>query len=273
LVLRVKGSEAWSYDTICALCKCAVGPDQDVYVVGMHVLHEECLEWLLRQPEHRFREVLGHLPLDTHEELKALYAERRLPATQLPQPPRETAPPPPPPSAEAPAGAGSAGEQPDQRVLTREERRILWSRARAIVDSALRETGLRYVGEMRVDGMSTETYPRFVVAIRGRVSELLREPRKLELKLHTHFKGFGDTDVYVDGEYLYTWRPPEPYVGAFWNWVHRVYNLLKELAERGLLKEEALRSEAGGSGSEGGGGGGAEEGLGDAFIEWEGAPH
>lgn len=118
---------------------------------------------------------------------------------------------------------------------------------------------------MRVDGMSPETYPKFVVAIRGKVSELLKEPRKLELKLHTHLEGFGDTDVYVDGEYLYTWRPVEPYVGAFRNWVHRVYNLLKELAERGLLREEALRSE--------GSGGAAGEDLGDAFIEWEGAPH
>jgi hypothetical protein len=70
LVLRVKGSEAWSYDTICALCKCTIGPDQDVYVVGAHVLHAECLEWLLRQPEHKFREVLGRLPLDMHEELE-----------------------------------------------------------------------------------------------------------------------------------------------------------------------------------------------------------
>jgi hypothetical protein len=70
LVLRVKGSEAWSYDTICALCKGVIGPDQDVYVVGMHVLHAECLEWLLKQPEHKFREVLERLPLDMRKELE-----------------------------------------------------------------------------------------------------------------------------------------------------------------------------------------------------------
>jgi hypothetical protein len=89
LVVRVKGSEAWSYDTVCALCSCIIGPDQDVYVVGMHVLHGECLEWLLKQPEHKFREVLKHLPLDTHEELKKLYAERKSPTTSPPGKPPE----------------------------------------------------------------------------------------------------------------------------------------------------------------------------------------
>jgi hypothetical protein len=225
LVLKVKGSEAWSYDTVCALCSCIIGPDQDVYVVGMHVFHGECLEWLLKQPEHKFKEVLKGLPLDTREELKKLYAEKKLPT-------------PPPPRAEAPA---EAGELPDPRVLTREERRILWSRARAIVDSALKETGLRYVGEMRIDGMAPEPYSKFLLTIRDKVSELLKEPRRVEFKVQTYLKGFADTDIYLDGEYLGTWRPIEPYIGAFWNWVHRVYNLLKELAERELLKEDVFK--------------------------------
>jgi hypothetical protein len=109
-----------------------------------------------------------------------------------------------------------------------------------VVDEALRTAGLRYVGEMRIDGMAPEPYSRFLFAIRDRVSAMLREPRRLELRVSTYGRGYADTDVYVDGEYLYTWRPPEPYVGAFWNWVHRVYNLLRTLAERGLLKEEVL---------------------------------
>jgi vacuolar-type H+-ATPase subunit H len=434
LVLRVKGSEAWSYDTVCALCNCMIGPDQDVYVVGMHVFHGECLEWLLKQPEHKFREVLKHLPLDTHEELKKLRAEKKLPT---PPPPKaeapaeaRSAPPGPGPStgaetsgggeryreivelvrrarevyldayakyeqldskswefdeelsrlydrlidierefdeavkrgdtarardllaeaestanrfkellkaadefndralkewesirekaasqisdiiksapepvrakirrsyigaleerpdpisvyglfqshyswaadsiveklretlkyaekkspgtsgesqqkpAQASAETGGAGELPDPRVLTREERRVLWSRARAIVDSALKETGLRYVGEMRVDGMAPEPYSRFLLTIRDKVSELLKEPRRVEFKVQTYLKGYADTDIYLDGEYLGTWRPVEPYIGAFWNWVHRVYNLLKELAERELLKEDVFK--------------------------------
>jgi hypothetical protein len=257
-VLRVKGIEAWSYDTICALCKGVIGPDQDVYVVGAHVLHEECLEWLLRQSEHKFREVLRHLPLDTRGKLEKLYAEKKLPTVQ------------PPKGAEAPAEVESAEELPDQRVLTREERRVLWSRARAIVDSALRETGLRYVGEMRIDGMAPEPYSKFLLVIRDRVSELLKEPRRVEFKIQTYLKGFADTDVYLNGEYLYTWRPIEPYVGAFRNWVHRVYNLLKELAERELLREEVFRSSAQ---TKSGGSSNTEEDLRDAFIEWEGTPH
>jgi hypothetical protein len=137
--------------------------------------------------------------------------------------------------------SGEPEEPVNPRALTREEKRILWSKARTIVDSALRETGLRYIGEMRIDGMSPETYPKFIVAIKERLSELLKEPKRLELRLHTYFKGYSDTDIYLDGEYIGTWRPIEPYVSAFKNWVHRVYNLLRELAERGLLKEEALR--------------------------------
>lgn len=137
--------------------------------------------------------------------------------------------------------SGEPGEPVNPRALTREEKRILWSRARRIVDSALRETGLRYIGEMRIDGMSPETYPKFIVVIREKLTELLKEPKRLELRLHTHLKGYADTDIYLDGEYIWTWRPIEPYIGAFKNWVHRVYNLLRELAERDLLKEEALR--------------------------------
>jgi hypothetical protein len=133
-----------------------------------------------------------------------------------------------------PTGPPGAGE------LGRGERRALWKLARSVVDEALRAAGLRYVGEMRVDGMAPEPYSRFLLAIRDKVSELLKEPRRLEFKVQTYLKGFADTDVYVDGEYLYTWRPVEPYVGAFQNWVHRVYNLLRTLAERGLLKDEVL---------------------------------
>ena len=118
----------------------------------------------------------------------------------------------------------------------------MWNKAREIVDKALKETGLRYVGEMRIDGMAPEPYTKFIFKIRDLVNEMLKEPKRLELKIHTYAKGFGDTDVYIDGEYIYTWRPPDPYIGAFWNWVHRVYNLLKTLAERDMLKETSSSS-------------------------------
>ena len=424
MVKRVKGSEAWVYDTICALCKATVSEDEDVYVVGAHVFHEKCLNWLLSQPESKFKEVLGLLPLDTREELKKLYAERKLPTAPPPKAgaPAEagSTPPGPGPSTGAEASGGgesygevkelvrkireiysdayakyeqldskaseyeeelwrlydrlidikrefneavergdttrardllteaestasrfkellkvadefnsraleewdsirekavsqivdtakhlpklvrrkiyktyiralndledpiaphalfrsyysemadsvveelrkkleqaekspgssgatqqqSAGGQPDARILTREERRILWSKAKSIVDSALREAGLRYVGEMRVDGLAPEPYTKFLFTIRDKVSGLLKEPKRVEFKVHTYAKGYADTDVYVDGEYFGTWRPVEPYIGAFGNWVHRVYNLLKELAERGLLKEDVFK--------------------------------
>lgn len=428
MVKRVKGSEAWAYDTICALCKGTISEDEDVYVVGMHVFHEKCLNWLLSQPESKFKEVLGLLPLDTHEELKKLYAERKPPTAPPPkaEAPAEagSTPPGPGPSAGAEASGGGksyekivesvrkireiyldaytkyeqlqskvweyeeelwrlrdrlldirrefdeavkrgdtarardllaeaestasrfkellkvadefnsralkewysirekaikqivdiakrlpksvrrkiyknyigtlddlldptvafalfrdyysemadsiveelrkklgqaekspgsseasqhqsageqAGEQPDAQILTREERKILWSKARSIVDSALKEAGLRYVGEMRVDGLAPELYSKFLFAIRNKVSELLKEPERIEFKVHTYAKGYADTDVYIDGEYFGTWKPVEPYVGAFRNWVHRVYNLLKELAERGLLKEDVFK--------------------------------
>jgi hypothetical protein len=266
VVEKVKGREAWSYDTICTVCRASIAPDEDVYVVGMHVIHEDCLSWLLDLRESRFREALKSLPLDARKELEELYkAKKAQQALQAPKQEQRVAP--------------KELEEPDPVVLTREQRKILWQKARVIVSNALGKAGLRFVGEMRVDGMSTETYPRFVMAIRDRVTELLKEPRRLELKLHTYLKGFGDTDVYIDGEYLYTWRPIEPYVGAFQNWVHRVYNLLKTLAERGLLREEALKSEGGSAQSGSGGSSSAEEDLGDAldlgdaFIEWEGAPH
>ena len=154
---------------------------------------------------------------------------------------------------EDPVGEGSVGEREsnrlesrsgglgEERVLTREERRKLWGIARSIVDEALREAGRRHPSEMRVDGLSPD-YAKFLLALRERILKLVKEPKRLELRVETYGKGFGDTHVLIDGQYLYTWRPQfDTLRSSFWGWVRRVYNLLKELGERGLLKEEVLR--------------------------------
>jgi hypothetical protein len=245
LVTRVRGREAWRYSERCTLCGGTIRSDEEVYVVGIDVLHEECLRRLLEYPEGRFREVLAQFSSSTRRELE----EMRRAAAAAPAPARpevatvtqgrstgETGP----AIAGATPGPTTTTGPPDAGELGRGERRALWKLARSVVDEALRAAGLRYVGEMRVDGMAPEPYSRFIFAIRDRVSAMLREPRRLELRVSTYARGYADTDVYVDGEYIYTWRPPEPYVGAFWNWVHRVYNLLRTLAERGLLKDEVL---------------------------------
>ncbi|RLE65003.1 MAG: hypothetical protein DRJ38_04495 [Thermoprotei archaeon] len=131
--------------------------------------------------------------------------------------------------------------EPEERVLTREERRKLWGLARGVVDEALREAGHRHPSEMRVDGLSPD-YGKFLLALRERILKLVKEPSRVELRVETYGKGYGDTHVLIDGEYLYTWRPQfEGIVSSFWGWVRRIYNLLKELGERGLLKEEVLR--------------------------------
>jgi hypothetical protein len=66
----MKGSEAWRYDTICALCRGVVGAEEEVHLFGSHIIHDECLKWLLSLPEDRFKEILEHLPLDTREGLR-----------------------------------------------------------------------------------------------------------------------------------------------------------------------------------------------------------
>jgi len=190
--------------------------------VAGSLVHAACLERLAKMRGRELEEALASLPSLVRAEL----AERLKRAARAA-------------TATAPAAAGGA-DPPEARELTREERRALWSRARSLVDSALRAAGLRYAGEMRVDGMAPEPYSKFLLAIREGVSELLAEPRRVELRVYTKERGYGDVDVFLDGEYLLTWRPPDPYVGAFWNWVHRAYNLLSLLAERGLLKREAL---------------------------------
>jgi hypothetical protein len=74
------------------------------------------------------------------------------------------------------------------------------------------------------------------------VGRFLKEPKRVELRVYPATeKGLGRTDVFVDGEYWGTWLPPDPYVSSFWGWVRRVYNLLRDLGERGLLEEWALR--------------------------------
>jgi len=255
--MKVKGEEAWRYDSRCALCKGIISASEDVYVVGQHVFHENCLEKILEKPKHSFEEILTYLPLDTHEELKKLYEEKQR------LPPRGTG---------LERGTARKGEErgrgkplseveralrhrevhgessqletqsePEERVLTREERRKLWDLARRLVDEALREVGHRYPSEMRVDGLGPE-YGKFLLALRERLLKLVKEPKRLELRVEVYGKGYGDTHVFIDGEYLYTWRPEfDTIKSSFWGWVKRVYNLLKTLAEEELLKEEVLK--------------------------------
>jgi hypothetical protein len=132
-------------------------------------------------------------------------------------------------------------ELPETVILTREARAALWSRAKLIVSASLKAAEVRYVGEMRIDGMSPPHYSKFLFTIRDEIGKLLKEPKNVEFRVHTYMKGYADTDIFVGGEYFGTWRPPDPYIGAFWNWVHRIYNLLKYLGERGLLKEEVIK--------------------------------
>jgi hypothetical protein len=432
--MKRKGSEVWNVDTLCILCRGVITADQDVYVVGSHVFHTKCLEWLLKQPKEKFEEIMKQMPLDTYEELRKIYAEgmkveehkpegaaapietlkidvesqpriggklveldfpedaekiaerlhmatgrgfastydtatgkvhvvpvktvdsiltfdepltedellrldeptyqyykfiKSLRARQLP--PRrdyytikigETV------FGELTprrgritsrdealrilneialsqlwnyhyGGPGIAGvwkpirllhiksedETPevivelktpeealnyvgreafemhvgeahessstetsmepqleiDPKILTRAEREVLWSKARSMVDEALKSTGLKYVGEMRIDGLAPEPYSKFLLTLRDKVSAMLKDPRRIEFKISTQLKGYGDTDIYVDGEYIGTWRPVDKYIGAFWNWVNRIYNLLKMLGEKDLLKGEVYR--------------------------------
>lgn len=77
MVLKIRGEEAWGYDTLCILCRGVIPPGEEVYVVGAHVFHPQCLERLLSKSKPVFEEMLKQLPLDTHEELKQLYEERQ----------------------------------------------------------------------------------------------------------------------------------------------------------------------------------------------------
>jgi len=375
MVFKVRGEEAWRYDTLCALCKGIIGAAQTVYVVGQHVFHEECLERLLSKPRREFEEILSYMPLDTREKLRKLYEEKqKLPprGTGLE---RGTA------REEKKRGRGKplseverimrhrelhhekealrkmseekvsaleefknafwsiyhcveegdeerwrymrkegyidkaleAAEQVDkvfsisppftfkellealalhadqgdwcaalgnvatimwkiiglyedmikgknptsqgffreqkpaeereveEKVLTREERRKLWDLARKLVDESLREAGVKQPYELRVNGLGPD-YAKFLLALRERLLKLVREPKRLELRVETYGKGYGDTHVFIDGEYLYTWRPEfDTIKSSFWGWVRRTYNLLKTLAEIGLLKEEVLK--------------------------------
>jgi hypothetical protein len=197
-----------------------VGPEEEVAVVAGAPIHVACLERALRMSDREFEELARRAYALLAEELRRLRTEARAVAPS-------TAPPVPTPELEDP---------PEVKTLTREERRALWSKARSIVDSALKRAGLRYVGEMRVDGMAPEPYIEFLGGIREGVGRFLKEPKRVELRVYPATeKGLGRTDVFVDGEYWGTWLPPDPYVGSFRNWVHRVYNLLRDLAERDLL--------------------------------------
>jgi len=246
---KIKGIDAWKYDTLCIMCRCIIAPNEDVYVIGAHVFHEDCLNWLLSRPKREFEEILRRMPLDTVNELRELYESKTGTKTSIEAKTapelvkREGAEAPKP--IEAPVleetGRGEITEPEHvKRVLTTSEKRELWKRAIEIIKKALEAAGLKYAGEMKINGLAPEPYVKFMFTIRDKINELLKEPGKLEFKIHTYQKGFADTDIYVDGEYIFTWRPPDPYIGSFYNWTHRVYNLLRELAERKLLREEIL---------------------------------
>lgn len=229
-VERLKGKEAWRYGYYCALCGCVVGPEEEVAVVAGAPIHVACLERALRMSDREFEELAKRAYALLAEEMRKLRAEAKAAAPPAPATPA-------PATAPAPASTVVAEleDPPEVRFLTREERRALWSKARSIVSSALERAGLRYVGEMRVDGMAPEPYLKFLGGIREGVERLSKE-RRVELRVHPATeKGLGRTDVFVDGEYWGTWLPPDPYVGSFWGWVRRVYNLLRDLAERDLL--------------------------------------
>jgi hypothetical protein len=228
-VERLEGREAWRYGYYCALCGCVIGPEEEVAVVAGAPVHAACLERALRMSDREFEELAKRTYVLFAEELRKLRTEAK------------TAPPATPASAiaSAPASASTVvaelEDPPEVRILTREERRALWSKARSIVSSALERAGVRRVGEMRVDGMAPEPYLKFLGGIREGVERLSKE-RRVELRVHPATeKGLGRTDVFVDGEYWGTWLPPDPYVSSFWGWVRRVYNLLRDLAERDLL--------------------------------------
>lgn len=75
--LKVRGEDAWEVDRMCILCKRSIAADEEVYIVGAHVMHAQCLEWLLSQPDWKFERILRELPGDTHGELRRLREERR----------------------------------------------------------------------------------------------------------------------------------------------------------------------------------------------------
>ena len=115
----------------------------------------------------------------------------------------------------------------------------MWGLATELVNEALRRAGVRQPYEFRVDGLGPK-YVEFLLALREGLNRVVREGR-LELRVETYGKGFGDTHVFIDHEYLYTWRPEfDAIAGGFKAWVRRVLNLLKELAERDAIKDEVL---------------------------------
>lgn len=237
---KVRGEDAWRIDTRCIFCKTIITSSEEVYVIGAHVFHPECLEKLLSKPRDEFEDILTRLPLDTHEELRKLYSEKKqvvgvsnqLETQSQGQPQQE-----------------QSQNPPDERILSREERRELWELARRIVDEALREAGLKRPGEMRLDGLGPE-YGGFILALRSRLEKLVKG-KNLELRVETYAKGFGDTHIYVGGTYLYTWRPQfDTYVSSFWGWVKRVYNLLKTLAEENLVSPGGGHSTSSGRGTD-----------------------
>ena len=217
-MMRVKGSESRAYGYTCTLCRMIIGDYEDVVVIEGHPFHASCFDRLLKYPEERFSEVLSFLPGRVREELRRMRGGEQ-------QPTQPTA---------APRGE----EGGEELILGREARKLLWVRSKEIVSAALKSAGLRYVGEMRIDGLSPEHYSRFLITIREEIAKMIKEPRRVEFRIYTYVKGFADTDIFIDGEYFGTWKPIDPYVGAFWSWVRRIYNLLKHLAERGLLREE-----------------------------------
>jgi hypothetical protein len=225
---KLKGSEVWRFGERCVYCGYIIGASEDAYVIAGIPLHASCVEKLLAMPEGEFAKRAEGLPQTVREELAKL--RRGTPQPTQPQTPKPGETPP-------------EAELPETVILTREARAALWSRAKLIVSSALKAAEVRYVGEMRIDGMSPPHYSKFLFAIRDEIGKLLKEPKNVEFRVHTYMKGYADTDIFVGGEYFGTWRPPDPYVGAFWNWVHRIYNLLKYLGERGLLKEEVIKSQ------------------------------
>ena len=116
----------------------------------------------------------------------------------------------------------------------------LWKLAVELVGEALRRAGVRGPGEFGVDGLGPK-YVEFLLALREGLNKVVKGGR-LEMRVETYGRGLGDTHVFIDHEYLYTWRPEfDAIAGGFRAWVRRVYNLLKELAERDAIKDEVLR--------------------------------
>jgi len=232
----IRGEEAWRYDTLCALCRASISSDELVYVVGMHVFHKSCLEWLLKIPEHRFKEVLKQLPLDTHEPLKKLRSGQltvEIPAGEPKPTPTVSA------SESAvtesvstdgirapvlklgkPSGDPPPAKAPKPTAVGK-KRLSYWEEAKEIVCEALKAVGAERVEDTRPD-KSFELYKRFVETLLKLVAEKTSAASEgIVLEAYYRVPGYDTRIDLVDHklkqwDWLVTWRPLYDWTSARW---------------------------------------------------------